>query len=68
MSWIQIRRFRAEEKGATAIEYGLVCGIIAVAVVTIAATGGALDSMYNTRIADVITALGGGGGDDDGGD
>lgn len=66
MSWTRIGRFRADEKGATAIEYGLICGIIAVALVTIAATGGALDSMYNNKVANVIAALGGGGDDPDG--
>ena len=59
-----LRRFRADEKGATAIEYGLICGIIAVALITIAATGGALDKMYNDKIANVIGALGGGGEED----
>ena len=59
-------RFRANERGATAIEYGLICGIIALAIVAIAATGGALDTMYNMKISNVISALGGGGGEEAG--
>lgn len=57
-----LRRFRSDERGATAIEYGLVCGIIAVAVLTIAATGGALDTLYNQVLIKIASALGGGGG------
>lgn len=56
-----IKRFLSDERGATAIEYGLICGIIAVAVISIAATGGALDTLYTDRIAKVIGALTGGG-------
>jgi Flp pilus assembly pilin Flp len=59
------RRYRADERAATAIEYALICGIIAVAVISIASVGGALDSIYTDRIANIIGALGGGGGDDD---
>jgi pilus assembly protein Flp/PilA len=61
-----IRRFWADENGATAIEYCLVAGIMMVAVVSIAATGGALGSVYE-RVAEIVTALGGGGGGGDGG-
>ena len=53
-----IKRFRTDERGATAIEYGLICGIIGVAVVSIAATGGALDALYD-RMVEIIEALGG---------
>jgi len=53
-----LRRFRADERGATAIEYGLIVGIIAVVIVGIAATGGALVSVYD-RVAQLIPALGG---------
>jgi Flp pilus assembly pilin Flp len=56
-----IRGFRSDERGATAIEYALVCGIIATSLIAIAATGGALDTLYNVKISDVIGALGGGG-------
>lgn len=61
----KIRRFRADEKGATAIEYGLICAIIACALIGIAATGGALDKMYNDKVASLISAIGGGGGGDE---
>jgi pilus assembly protein Flp/PilA len=62
-----INRYLADESGATAIEYGLICGIIAVAVVAIAATGGALDTLYTDKIAKIIGALGGGGEEEDDG-
>jgi pilus assembly protein Flp/PilA len=57
-----IRRFRTDESGATAIEYGLICGIIAVALTSIAATGGALEGIYD-RMSAIIGALGGDGND-----
>ena len=41
-----IRRFWADERGATAIEYGLICAMIAVVVVAIAGVGGALTAIY----------------------
>ena len=41
-----IRRFWADESGATAIEYALVGGIMLTVVVSIAATGGALTEVY----------------------
>jgi Flp pilus assembly pilin Flp len=63
-----VRRFWSDQSAATAIEYALVCGIIAVAVVSIAATGGALDTMYNDKVARLIGALvGGGDGDEEDG-
>ena len=54
-----IRRFCTDDTGATAIEYGLICGIIAVALTSIAATGGALEGIYD-RMSAIIGALGGG--------
>jgi Flp pilus assembly pilin Flp len=63
-----IRRFRRSERGATAIEYALVCGIIATSLIAIMATGGALDTLYTVKISNVIGALGGGGGGEDDGD
>lgn len=56
-----IRRFWADERGATAVEYGLICGIIAVAVFGIVGAGGGLAVTYNKLVA-IIAALGGGGG------
>ena len=56
-----IRRYWSDEQGATAIEYGLIAGIMAIVVMGIAATGGALTSIYQ-RVSDIVAALGGGGG------
>ena len=53
-----IRSWWANESGATAIEYALVCGIMGLAVISIAAAGGALDNLYD-KLVQVITALGG---------
>ncbi len=57
-----IKRFLADEAGATAIEYALVLGIMSLAVVAIFATGGALDTLYSDRVSDLIDGLGGDGG------
>jgi Flp pilus assembly pilin Flp len=54
-----IRRFCRDERGATAIEYALIIGIMSMAVIAIAATGGALDGVYQ-RVSLIIAALGGG--------
>jgi pilus assembly protein Flp/PilA len=51
-------RFRTDESGATAIEYGLLCAMIAIFLIGIAATGGALEGVYD-RVSDLIPALGG---------
>jgi pilus assembly protein Flp/PilA len=58
-----MRRFLADEGGATAIEYGLIVGIMTIAIFGIAATGGALDGIYD-RLSAIVIALGGsmGGG------
>lgn len=41
-------RFLNDESGATAIEYGLIAGLIAVAIITGAtALGNSLDGMFN---------------------
>ena len=58
---VHIQRFLADETGATAIEYGLICGMIAVVVLGISATGGAVSALYN-KLASIATALIGGGG------
>ncbi len=44
-------KFRSDEGGATAIEYGLVVGIISVTIVAIWGTGGTLSSLYETIAA-----------------
>jgi pilus assembly protein Flp/PilA len=49
-------RIRREEKGATAVEYGLLVGLIAAVIVGLVATlGGQLAEMFQT----VVGALGG---------
>ena len=57
-----IRRFWADERGATAIEYGLICAMIATVVIAIAGVGGGLTVTYD-KLNAVIEALGGGGND-----
>jgi pilus assembly protein Flp/PilA len=59
-----IRRLKASEAGATAIEYALIVGIMAVVIVGISATGGALDRMYD-RVQQAVDAMAGGGGEED---
>jgi Flp pilus assembly pilin Flp len=62
-SHVQIRRFLADdESGATAIEYGIICGMIAVVVLGIAATGGAVDLLYQKMAALATAILGSGSG------
>ncbi len=42
------QRFRANERGATAIEYALIAAMMAVVVISLAGTGGAVDALYAT--------------------
>jgi pilus assembly protein Flp/PilA len=53
-----IRRFWSDERGATAIEYGLICAMIALVVTAIAGVGGGLTVTYD-KLKNVVTALGG---------
>lgn len=53
-----LRRFLRDEGGATAIEYGLIVGIIGAALIAIAGTGGSLEALYDKMRA-IVTALGG---------
>ena len=53
-----ISRFWANESGATAIEYGLIAAIMAVVVISIAATGGALQAIYD-NVYSIVAAMGG---------
>ena len=47
----KIRRFFKEEEGVTAIEYGLIAALIAIAIVAGATTlGGKLDTLFGTTI------------------
>ncbi len=51
-----INRFKADESGATAIEYGLIAALIAVAIIAaVRAVGGSLSTTFST----VNTELGG---------
>jgi Flp pilus assembly pilin Flp len=52
-----VRRCWASESGATAIEYGLIVGIISTVVMAIAATGGAVEALYESmgQIASILS-------------
>lgn len=55
----KVLAFWNDEEGATAIEYGLIAGLIAVAlVVTLGSLGTRLDTVFTT----ILNALPGGGG------
>ncbi|WP_459614885.1 Flp family type IVb pilin [Bordetella sp. 2513F-2] len=57
--YAQLKQFWNDEDGATAIEYGLIAGLIAVAIVTVLGTlGGQLDGLFQT-ISDALPAAGG---------
>lgn len=66
---VRIRSFLGDERGATAIEYGLICAMIAVVVIGVSATGGAVSLLYQkmAAIAGALVNGGGGGGDGGGG-
>ncbi|SDH66481.1 Flp family type IVb pilin [Agrococcus jejuensis] len=51
-------RFSASDRGATAVEYGLLVGLIAVAIITAVFL---LGEQLNTMFGEVLTALQGGG-------
>lgn len=53
-----IRRFMADETGATAIEYALICMIVGAALISVAGTGGMLTALYET-IERIVAALAG---------
>ena len=43
-----MKRFRRERTGATAIEYGLIAGLVAVAIITaLSLLGGSLDNLFS---------------------
>jgi pilus assembly protein Flp/PilA len=53
---IMLRRFIHETEGATAIEYGLIAGLVAVAlIVGLTSLGGSLDSLF-TDVSTTIDA------------
>jgi len=51
-----VARFTKDESGATAIEYGLIAALIAVAIVAAVTTVG---SQLVTTFNDIVTSLGG---------
>jgi len=52
-----IQRLIKDESGATAIEYGLIAGLVAVAIIAaLTALGGALDTMFSNVASTVSTA------------
>lgn len=54
----QIQSLKNNESGATAIEYGLIAALIAVAIISaVAGTGTNLGTLYNDNIDDVTTAI-----------
>lgn len=57
-------RYRREEDGATAIEYGLLAAMLALALVGIMGTGGAVDALYEGLLA-IADALSGSEADSD---
>ncbi|AOJ74410.1 Flp family type IVb pilin [Burkholderia ubonensis] len=52
-------RFLKEEDGVTAIEYGLIAGLVAVAIIAgVSSLGGNLNTMF-TSIGSCVSSLGG---------
>jgi pilus assembly protein Flp/PilA len=57
-----IQRLIKDESGATAIEYGLIAGLVAVAIIAaLTALGGSLDSLF-TNVSDTVDAAAAGSG------
>lgn len=53
-----IDRLLRDESGATAIEYGLICGLIFLAIVTaFGATSGSVSTLINEAFATISEAL-----------
>ena len=54
-----IKNFWNDEEGATAIEYGLIAGLVAVAIVVgVTALGGSLNSVFCDVASKLSTAVG----------
>ena len=52
-----IKRFAKDEDGATAIEYGLIAALIAVAIIgAVTALGNSLSTEFNTINEELVTA------------
>lgn len=60
-----LSRFYKDESGATAVEYGLIATLIAVAIMVGA---GLLGSALNNRFSDLATSVNGAGGGGGGGE
>lgn len=61
-----VKNFLKDEDGVTAIEYGLIAALIAVAIITaVSAVGDGLEGIFN-EIKDALTGSGAGGGTTDG--
>lgn len=57
--WSSFRQLQKDESGATAIEYGLIAGFVAVAIVAALTTlGGSLNTVYN-NVASTLSGAGG---------
>ena len=55
----QVMKFLKEEDGATAIEYGLIAGLIAVAIIgALTALGGSLDTLFTNIKTRLTTEAG----------
>ena len=54
-----VSRFLKDESGATAIEYGLIAGLISIAIVTAVTTaGGSISSIFTTVSTKLTAAQG----------
>jgi Flp pilus assembly pilin Flp len=58
VSYSPIGRLRSDERGTTAIEYGLICAMIALVVISIAGVGGGLTVTWD-KLHAVIAVFGG---------
>ena len=55
-----LKKIRKDESGATAIEYGLIAALVSVAAIgTLTATGGSLNTMFQS-VSNVLTTAAGG--------
>ncbi len=58
---LTINRFLYDDSGTTAIEYGLIAGLVAVAIIgALLALGGSLEGLFTTVGGHVDTAASGG--------
>ena len=58
-----LKRLASDERGATAIEYGLIAGLIAVVIIgALTLTGNSLNTVFG-QVADKLEEVAGGSGD-----